>query len=87
MRCIRGTQTQPVGPPSPAEPNGSWVPPAWVMKHLTVTLSVGGQQPHSTPRLASNVLTGTFTVAGDGSPASRCPKYIPHDHRGPTIHA
>ena len=80
-------QEQPRGPPTPVEPNGSWVPPAWVMKPATVHLHVGGQQPFSTPRLGSNVLAGSFTVAGDGSPASRCPKYIPHDHRGPTLHA
>ena len=68
-------------------PAYAFSPPAWVMKPATVTLSVGGQQPQITPRLPSNVITGTFTVAGDNSPASRCPKYLPHDHRGPTIHA
>lgn len=80
-------QEQPLGRPTATEPNGSWVPPAWVMKPVTVTLHAGGQQPTATPRLPSNVLSASFTVAGDGTPASRCPKYYPHDHRGPTIHA
>ena len=80
-------QEQALGPPSASEPNGSWVPPAWVMKPATVTLHVGGQQPKSTPRLPSNVLTGSFDVDGDGTAASRCPKVLAHDHRAPTIHA
>jgi beta-glucosidase len=79
-------EEQPLGPPTAKEPNGSWVPPTWLMKRATVTLSVGGQQPHSTPRLPSNVLNASFTVNGDDTPSSRCPKYVPHDHRGPTIH-
>lgn len=71
-------QTQPVGPPTAREPNGSWVPPSWVMKDATVTLHVGGQQPRATPRLDSNVLTGSFKVDGDGTSVTRCPKYIPY---------
>jgi len=80
-------QAQPPGPPSPKEPNGSWVPPAWTMKPATLDLFVGGQQPFATPRLASNVLSASVALAGDGSPASRCPRYVPHDHRGVTKHA
>lgn len=80
-------QAQPKGAPTLTEPNGSWVPPAWVMKPVTVTLHIGGQQPFATPRLPSNVLSSSFRVAGDGSPASRCPRVLPHDHRAPTIHA
>lgn len=71
----------------PPGPNSSWVPPAWTMKPATLQVSVGGQQPTATPRLPSNVLAGSFAVAGDGSPASRCPRWLPHDRRGPTIHA
>jgi hypothetical protein len=71
-------QTQPLGPPTTREPNGSWVPPAWVMKPATVTLHVGGQQPRASPRLDSNVLTGTVKVDGDGTNVARCPKYIPY---------
>ena len=77
-------QEQPPGPKTVKEPNGSWVPPAWVMKQAKVTLYVGGQQPHSTPRLASNVLSAAFVVDGDGGFSSKCPKYIPHDHTAPT---
>ena len=80
-------QAQPPGPPSPSEPNGTWVPPAWTMKPATLELFVGGQQPFATPRLPSNVLSANVSLAGDGSPASRCPRYFPHDHRGKTIHA
>lgn len=71
-------QAQPQGPPSPTEPNGTWVPPEWVMKPATVTVHVGGQQPYSTPRLSSNVLKGGFKVEGDSSSVSRCPKYRPY---------
>jgi len=68
----------------PPGANGTWVPPAYVMKPVEVAVSVGGQQPGGVPRLSSNVLAGSFAVAGDGSPASRCPRWLPHDHRGPT---
>jgi len=77
-------QEQPLGPSTKTEPNGSWVPPAWVMpkpqagKPYTVELSVGGQQPHATPRLPSNVLSGSFDVDGDGSAVTRCPKFTPY---------
>eukprot|EP00040_Diaphanoeca_grandis_P034225 m.211563 g.211563 ORF g.211563 m.211563 type:complete len:785 (+) comp33104_c4_seq50:2401-4755(+) len=80
-------QQQPRGPATPTEPNGSWVPPVWVMKSATINVFVGGQQPYSTPRLPSNVLSDSFQVAGDNTAASRCPKYIPHDHRAPTLHS
>ena len=80
-------QAQPLGPPSPKEPNGTWVPPAWIMKPATLDLFVGGQQPFATPRLASNVLSGSVALAGDGSPASRCPRWLPHDRRGQRKHA
>lgn len=68
-------QKQPLGPPTKTEPKGAWVPPAWIMKQATVKLSIGGQQPYSTPRLPSNVLTGSFKVAGDGTAVTRCPKW------------
>lgn len=72
-------QEQPRRPASDTEPNGSWVPPVWEMQAVKVTLHVGGQQPTATPRVPSNVLRAAFTVDGDNSPASRCPKYVPHD--------
>eukprot|EP01052_Picozoa_sp_SAG31_P014194 SAG31_NODE_873_length_11325_cov_34.061197_7_plen_141_part_00 len=71
-------QEQPLGPPTTAQPNGSWVPPIWEMQSVSVTLHVGGQQPTALPRLPSNVLQGTFQVKGDNTPANRCPKFIPH---------
>jgi hypothetical protein len=48
------------------------------MKPATVKLSIGGQQPHSTPRLPSNVLAGSFKVDGDGTAVTRCPKFVPY---------
>ena len=146
-------QEQPHGPSTPAEPNGTWVPPVWEMQAVSVSLHVGGQQPTATPRRVKTVFlrhlylyknehftkTGSgqtqkktvcpqaavecarrivygakisnvciendhvtktssyqerfgtnirktqkrtlpfMQVAGDGSPASRCPKYVPHD--------
>jgi beta-glucosidase len=80
-------QAQPLGPPSPKEPNGTWVPPAWTMKPATLDVFVGGQQPFATPRLSSNVLSASVALAGDGSFASRCPRWLPHDHKGPTKYA
>ena len=72
-------QEQPLGPASATEPNGTWIPPVWEMQSVVVTLHVGGQQPTATPRLPSNVLSGSFEVAGDNTPAARCKKYVPHD--------
>ena len=80
-------QAQPLGPPSPKDPNGTWVPPVWTQKPATLDLFIGGQQPFATPRLSSNVLSASVALAGDGSPASRCPRWLPHDHKGTTQHA
>ena len=80
-------QSQPLGPPSPKDPNGTWVPPVWTMKPATLDLFVGGQQPFATPRLSSNVLSASVALAGDGSPASRCPRWLPHDHKAKTKYA
>ena len=53
--------------------NKTMVPPSWVVEPLTVTLWVGGQQPHQPVSAPSNVLMTTVQIVGEAKAIEACP--------------
>ena len=48
------------------------IPPVWVVEPLTLTVSVGGQQPGQAVSAPSNVLTASVQIKGEAKPIHEC---------------